>query len=125
MRVCVAQYFGDLPSLQTPVASAFEMRIVDGHPGGSRAQGDAAAAARLDRINRPAPPVLRTERNRRRVLDHETTQDCLPGESGTAIAGLTDLLKFTRADPVHVQRGGQVARHVALTGAIAILIDFL
>ena len=110
---------------QSIVVPTLGVRVVDPQIRGLCGQDDAPAAARLHRVNRPAPAILRAEYRRVRAVDRMAAEDRLTGCGRLVTATLAQLLKFCSEYPVHAEIVAEIARHVAVSAASAISIDLL
>ena len=121
----VGDDLGHLPLLQPLVVAALDVGVVEDDAPGARLEREATAAARLNRIDGPAPAILGLERQARGIVNDEPAEDRLAGERRRATASLAKLLELTRRHPVHVERGREIARDVPVSAPPAPLVHLL
>ncbi len=121
----VGDDLGHLPLLQPLVVAALDMGVVEDDAPGARLEREATAAARLNRIDGPAPAILGLERQARGIVNDEPAEDRLAGERRGATASFAKLLELTRRHPVHVERGREIARDVPVSAPPAPLVHLL
>src|SRR5262245_36847545 len=115
----------DLTLPQCIVAAALDMEVVEQHASRAGLQRHSAATTRLRGVEAPPERDLIAEDNRLAVDNRKAAQDRLPCEGCGATLSLADLLELPGGRPVHVERVGQLARHIASAAAAAEAIDFL